>query len=90
MEPNRRAVLSSYATHFSPPKSSYIQGVEASAHTSAVIDKVRADVHDTPFYEQLDFAALLRKRDGPDEDTSHYDFDDFYHNPTARVKFSAR
>ena len=98
MEPKRRAVVSSYATHFSPPESRYIHGVEASAHTGAVINKVRVDVCDTPFYEQLDIAALLPNRDTPEEDTSNdgrfrlkLSRDDYiYHNRIARVKFSAR
>ncbi|EJK74180.1 hypothetical protein THAOC_04156, partial [Thalassiosira oceanica] len=82
MEPNRRAVLSSYASHFSPPAERYINGIEASKHTSAVIDKVRADVRSTPFYRQLDLAASLPNRFGIDDDF-------VYHDPIARVKFSA-
>ena len=82
MEPNRRAVVSSYATHFTPPAESYIRGVEASAHTSAVIDKVRADVRNAHFYGLLDRAASLPNCRGFD--------DSFYHDRIARVKFSAR
>jgi len=99
MEPKRRAVVSSYANHFSPPEDRCIHGVEASAHTGAVIDKVRVDVRDTPFYGQLDLAALLPDRDQPDEDKSTSNGRPFrlslsredyiYHNPIARVKFSS-
>ena len=92
MEPNRRAVLSSYATHFSPPAKWHIRGVEASNHTSSVIDKVRVDVHSTPFYGLLDRAARLPN---PSPSTDRWGNtigidDSFYHDRIARVKFSAR
>mmetsp|Transcript_33699 Transcript_33699/g.76066 ORF Transcript_33699/g.76066 Transcript_33699/m.76066 type:complete len:509 (+) Transcript_33699:80-1606(+) len=99
MEPKRRAVVSSYANHFSPPEDRCIHGVEASAHTGAVIDKVRVDVRDTPFYGQLDLAALLPDRDRPEKDKSTSNSRPFrltlsqdeyiYHDPIARVKFSS-
>lgn len=80
MEPNRRAVVGSYARHFAPPASRYIRDEAASAHAGAVIARVRADVRDAPFYEQLDRAASLR---------GHYSPDDLWDSET-QLKFGAR
>jgi len=79
MEPNRRAVVGSYARHFAPPASRYIRDEAASAHAGAVIARVRADVRDAPFYEQLDRAASLR---------GHYSPDDLWDSET-QLKFGA-
>jgi len=85
MEPSRRAVVGSYAAHFTPPENRHMYGAEASAHTSAVIAKVRDEVIVTPFYERrfferLDLAAIL----GDD-----YDIDDLWCSWT-QLKFGAR
>ena len=59
MEPNRRAVVESYVKHYTPPKSRWMIGIEASRHALSTIKKVRKDVPEGPFYKQLDFAARL-------------------------------
>jgi len=81
MEPKRRAVVSSYANHFSPPANNkYMDGDVAAFHTSAVIRKVRVDIPSSPFYGRLDFAASLPNRYNPQ---------DLLHDRITRVKYGA-
>ncbi|EJK62973.1 hypothetical protein THAOC_16396 [Thalassiosira oceanica] len=81
MEPKRRAVVSSYANHFSPPTNNkYMDGDVAAFHTSAVIRKVRVDIPSSPFYGRLDFAASLPNRYNPQ---------DLLHDRITRVKYGA-
>ena len=87
MEPKRRAVVSSYATHFSPPANNYLNGPEASAHTRAVINKVRADVRVAPFYGLLDTAARLPNRYDPD---AFFGRGSINQDPFVQVKIGAR
>ena len=87
MEPNRRAVVSSYATHFSSPANKYLSGAEASTHTSAVIDKVRVDVRSTPFYGLLDLASVMPNRYDPD---AFYGRGSINHDSIVQVKLGAR
>ncbi|EJK56917.1 hypothetical protein THAOC_23100 [Thalassiosira oceanica] len=86
MEPKRRAVVSSYAAHFSPPANKYLSGAEASTHTSAVIRKVRVDVRSTPFYGLLDLAASLPNRYDPD---AFFGRGSINNDPIVQVKVGA-
>lgn len=72
MEPNRRAIVESYLKHYSNPES-YLNGIEASAYALEAINKVRADVPDTPFYKQLDMAPRLSDYDHAPQDYDQYD-----------------
>ena len=60
-------------------------GMDASAHTTAIIEKVRKDNPNVPFYRQLDLAARLPDRYDPDAIFGRGSF----HDDMVQAKYGA-
>ena len=61
MEKDRRTVVESYVRHYEPVNG-YIEGYDAVDHVRPIIERVREDVPDAPFYKQLDDVSILSRR----------------------------
>jgi len=89
METNRRAVVGSYVTHYRQPENRYRGdrgAVEFSRNASAIINAVRRDVPNTPFYKQLDLANMLPDLYNPND--RMFDLD-LVQDPIVKVKYGS-
>ncbi|KAL7541679.1 hypothetical protein ACHAXR_011125 [Thalassiosira sp. AJA248-18] len=86
MEPNRRAVVSSYVKHFKPVKQYSLEPIAQSVHASSTIKAVRQDVPNAPFYSLLDIAESLPDRFDPGAMFGH---GTFLGDPLVQAKYGA-